>query len=162
LNDIRDSVTQSDTLHYTETLLIKNKKDLDDQYAKYIKNNYEGMMIRNRDGVYATSAKGSTGLRSKDLLKRKEVFSDEYEVVDWTQGSSGKEIGAIIWICQTKEGKRFNVTPNMDYQERYKIYKECQKNFANKYANRLLTIEYRGLTDDNKPQHAKGIDFRDE
>ena len=162
LDDIRDLVSNSDILHYTETLLIKNKKELDNQYVKYIKNNYEGMMIRNRNGVYSTSAKGSTGLRSKDLLKRKEVFSDEYEVVDWTQGSSGKEIGAIIWICQTKEKKHFNVTPNLDYKERYKIYKECQTNFANKYANRLLTIEYRGLTDDNKPQHAKGIDFRDE
>lgn len=162
LNDLHEMIVDSNVLMATETLQVANQSELDAQYDKYIAEGYEGMMIRARNGVYATSAKGSTGLRSKDLLKRKEVFSDEYEVVGWTQGSAGKEIGAIIWICQTAKGKRFNVTPNMDYEERYKIYRECQKNFDGTYANRMLTVEYRGLSNDNVPQHAKGIDFRDE
>lgn len=148
-------------IRMTETLEIENQDTLDKQYSKYIVNNYEGMMIRSANGIYSTSAKGSTGLRSQDLLKRKEVFSDEYEVVGWTQGTAGKETGAIIWICQTKDKKKFNVTPNEDYKERYKIYKECQNDFINKYANRLLTVEYRGKSEDNIPQHAKGIMFRD-
>ena len=162
LDQIGKLVSKSAILHITETRLVKTEKELNVQYAKYIKDDYEGMMIRNRAGIYATSAKGATGLRSKDLLKKKEVFSDEYEVVGWTQGAAGKEIGAIIWICQTEAGKRFNVTPNMDYEERYRIYRECQKDFAGKYANRMLTVEYRGLSEDKVPQHAKGISFRDE
>jgi ATP-dependent DNA ligase len=155
-------IPKSYILQKTETLEIKNQKELDKQYNKYIKDDYEGMMIRSSDGFYATSAKGSTGLRSKDLLKRKEVFSEEFEIVGWTQGTSGKEIGAIIWICQTREGKQFNVTPNLDYEERYNIYNECKKKFEDKYSNRMLTIEYRGLSNDKIPQHAKGISFRDE
>jgi ATP-dependent DNA ligase len=155
-------IPKSYVLQKTETLEIKNQKELDKQYDKYIKDDYEGMMIRSSDGFYATSAKGSIGLRSKDLLKRKEVFSEEFEIVGWTQGTSGKEIGAIIWICQTKEGKWFNVTPNLDYEERYNIYNECKKKFEDKYSNRMLTIEYRGLSNDKIPQHAKCISFRDE
>jgi ATP-dependent DNA ligase len=155
-------ISKSKVLQKTETLEIKNQKELDMQYNKYIKDDYEGMMIRSSNGFYATSARGSTGLRSKELLKRKEVFSDEFEIVGWTQGTSGKEIGAIIWICRTKEGKRFNVTPNLDYEERYRIYNECKNKFEDKYSNRMLTIEYRGLSNDNIPQHAKGITFRDE
>jgi DNA ligase 1 len=162
LSNIQKLVDKSNILHYTETVIIKNEQDLDKKYNEYIKNGYEGMMIRNKEGIYSTSAKGSSGLRSINLLKRKEVFSDEFEIVGWTQGSAGKEIGAIIWICQTKEGKQFNVTPNMDYEERYKIYNECKKDFNNIYANRYLTIEYRGLSEDKIPQHAKGISFRDE
>jgi ATP-dependent DNA ligase len=162
LNEIKKLVTKSKIIKITETLEIKNQEQLDKQYNKYIKDDYEGMMIRAKDGVYATSAKGTNGLRSSDLLKRKEIFTDEFEVVGWTDGISGKEIGAIIWICQTKNGKKFNVTPNLDYKERYKIYNECKKNFENKYANRQLTIEYRGLSEDNIPQHAKGINFRNE
>lgn len=146
---------------FVETLQIKNQQELDAQYQTYITDGYEGMMIRPSDGLYATSAKGSAGLRSKNLLKRKEVFTDEYEVVDWTQGTAGKEIGAIIWVCQTPKGIRFNVTPNMSYPERYEIYKECKKSFTDTYANRMLTVEFRGKSTDDVPQHAKGIDFRD-
>jgi ATP-dependent DNA ligase len=162
LNEIAAEVDDSKVINVTETKLAKTQAELDKFYAAYIKDDYEGMMIRNRAGVYATSSRGSTGLRSADLLKKKEVFTDEYEVVGWTQGSAGKEIGAIIWICQTANRKRFNVTPNLDYVERYKIYKECQSNFASKYANRNLTVEFRGLSEDKVPQHAKGISFRDE
>lgn len=162
LDKIGKIVAKSAILHITETRLIKSQKELDAQYVKYIKDDYEGMMIRNRSGIYATSARGTAGLRSKDLLKKKEVFTDEYEIVGWTQGAAGKEIGAIIWICKTAEGKQFNVTPNMDYEDRYRIYRECQTDFAGKYANRMLTVEYRGLSSDNVPQHAKGIAFRDE
>jgi len=160
LDELNKKLSKAKYVKITETLLIKNSADLDEQYKKYIENNYEGMMIRSADGIYATSSKNSN-LRSSDLLKRKEVFTDEYEVVGWTQGTAGKEVGAIIWICQTPDGKRFNVTPNYDFSERYRIYKECQKHFDDKYANRLLTVEYRSKSEDGIPQHAKGIMFRD-
>ena len=147
------------------TSLINTQDELDKKYSYYIENKYEGMMIRTYDGIYATSNKGAAGLRTADLLKRKEIYTDEYEVIGWTQGVAGKEIGAIIWICVVKiKGReiKFNVTPNLDYKTRYKIYKECKTAFNEIYANRLLTIEYRGLSMDGVPQHAKGIGFRDE
>lgn len=161
LDNLEKKINKNRIIKIIETLLIDNQNSLDKQYKKYINDNYEGMMIRLANGLYMTNAKGKTGLRSNNLLKRKEVFTEEYEVVDWTDGKAGKEIGAIIWICQTNDGKKFNVTPNLSYEERYKIYKECQKDFKNKYANRMLMVEFRGLSEDNKPQHAKGILFRD-
>lgn len=161
LNEVARLIPQTKSaIVMTETLEVQDQKELDAQYKHYIKNGYEGMMIRNPNGMYKSGIQ-NVGLRTDFLLKRKEVFTDEYEVVDYTDGKAGKEIGAVIWVCQNKSKKRFNVTPNMKFVDRYKIYKECQKSFSNKYANRMLIVEYRGKSDDDIPQHAKGIAFRD-
>jgi len=122
------------------------------------------------DIFYPSTAKIMTFKeRSKYLDKIKSKYNSEtiqitetLEIKNKNELDLQKEIGAIIWICKTQENKQFNVTPNLDYEERYKIYNECKKNFDNKYANRMLTIEFRGLSNDNIPQHAKGITFRNE
>jgi ATP-dependent DNA ligase len=145
------------------THIAQNKADNDKLYHKYLDDNYEGIMLRNPAGKYAKSAtKKSSALRSKDLLKRKEVFDDEFEVVAFTQGNMGKDVGALIWICCTADNSEFNVVPNMPLEERYTLFKDCKKNFENKYNGRMLTVEYRALSLDNVPQHAKGIIFRNE
>lgn len=150
----------------TPTHLITDEKSNDHWFKYYLKEKYEGAMIRSTDGPYAKSAvKKSTALRSRDLLKRKKVYDDEFTVVNFTEGKRGKAKNAIIWICKTTAGKEFNVTPLGSDEERYKIYKECiaqnGKGFINKYKDRLLKVEYRDLSKDNVPQHAKGINFRD-
>ena len=68
---------------------------------------------------------------------------------------------ALVWICQTADKKPFKVVPNLTYEERYKLYKECETDFKIKYMNRLLSVEYRNLSIDQVPQHAKAIYFRD-
>jgi ATP-dependent DNA ligase len=144
------------------THLIENKKEADDLYKSYIKKKYEGVMVRTPDGPYAKSSQNkSSALRSKNLLKRKQVFDGEYEVVDFIDGKKGKDRNAIVWICQADNGKLFNVVPNITYEERYKLYDECLKKFDSKYKNRLLTIEFRSLSKDRVPQHSRGIAFRD-
>jgi ATP-dependent DNA ligase len=143
------------------THYVKTKKESDNLYKCYLDKNYEGTMIRIPGGKYCKSnIKKSSSLRSKNLLKRKEVYDGEFEVINFTQGSKGKDIGACIWICITKDNLQFNVVPNLSYKERYDLYKDCLKNFVDKYKNRMLTIEYRSLTDDGIPSHARGILFR--
>lgn len=156
-----------------EVNIIESEEECDEIYNTYLADNYEGIMIRNPAGIYQkSSTKKSEQLRSKDLLKRKETYDDEFEVVGYTQGSNGKEIGAVVWICKanttnttkgsnTTKSDTFNVTPNLSIKERYEIYKECEKKFDSKYKGRLLTVQYRGLSDNNIPLQAKAIEFRD-
>jgi ATP-dependent DNA ligase len=142
--------------------IANNIKENNKFYKDYLDAGYEGIMLRNPEGPYAkSSTKKSSALRSKNLLKRKEVYDGEYEVVNFTHGTMGKDMYAIVWVCITKEGTEFNVVPNMTYENRYEIYKDCVKNFNKKYRNRLLSIEYRALSDNNVPQHCRGILFRD-
>lgn len=143
------------------TKLAQDKKEDDELYKTFLSESFEGSMIRNPHGKYAKSStvKSST-LRSKDLLKRKEVFDDEFEVVGFTDGKHGKEVGAIIWQCQTQDKQVFNVVPNLPHKERYALYKECQKYFSSRYEHRMLSVQYRGLSHDGVPQHAKALVFR--
>ena len=142
-------------IHFTPTHLVTDLTELNDYYNKFLNDGYEGMMVREVDGTYGI------GTRSRNLLKRKEVFTNEFEVVGFTQGT-GRDVGAVIWKCCTTEGLSFNVVQNGTYEERYKMFKECEENFTDKYANRLITVEYRGLSEDNVPQHGRAIHFRDE
>lgn len=145
------------------TQLIQTQNELDELYSKYISEGFEGMIIREPNGIYTGSATKTSTLRSNFLIKRKEVFTDEFPIIGYTNGSKGKDLEAIIWICQTANGKSFKVIPNLSYQERQKLLLECNTgtNFIDNYKRRLLTVEYRSISIDRVPQHGKGIIIRD-
>ncbi len=145
-----------------ETVYINNSKECDEVYKNHLENDYEGIMIRYGDCVYLMSAtKKSELLRSKQLLKRKETYDDEFEVVGYKDGDKGKDVGAVVWICAVNNSITFNAVPNLSFEERYKLYEDCKKNFEEKYANRLIKVEYRGLSKNGVPLRAKAIAFRD-
>ena len=161
LEGLVSKLKNNDTIFVVFTKISENRKDLDDTYRLFLDNGYEGMMIRDLQGLYSGNATSTTGTRSNALIKRKEVFTDEYPIVGFTSGTHGKDAEAVVWICETSSGVEFKVTPNLTYEERYKIYKECKRDFVKKYKNRLLTVEYRALSLDNVPQHGKGLYIRD-
>jgi DNA ligase-1 len=144
-----------DIIKVVSTQLIENQKDFEQTYIDWIGEGYEGMMIRDLNGVY------QFGKRSGYLLKRKEVFTEEFQIVDYTSGTNGKDLHALIWICSTANGIQFKVTPNLTYEERYQLFQDCNQRFKQHYKHRLLTVEYRGLSIDRVPQHAKAICIRD-
>jgi ATP-dependent DNA ligase len=153
-------VIDSKHIIFVKSKIAKNEDELDKLYLEYLEQKYEGIMIRGPKSPYLKSAVKSSALRSKYLLKYKPVYDDEFEVVGYTQGDNGKEVGAVSWICAAGD-ETFKVTPNMPYTERYKIYKECVKHFDTKYKNRLMTVEYRSKSDSGVPLCAKAIGFRD-
>jgi hypothetical protein len=141
----------------------KSKNDIDKIYQMVISNGYEGVILRNKDGVYlANSSKTGSFMRSKNLVKLKQRFTSEFEVIGYTEGKRGKDKGAIIWIAKTSSGVEFNITPkDTTYEERYKIFKDCKKNFDTKYKNRMITVEYEDLSKLSVPLRAKALLFRD-
>jgi len=147
-----------------ETILANNKNEVDEIFNKVVDEGYEGCILRNMDSPYLGNAtKTGTNTRSKNVIKLKAKFTDEYEVINFTEGKKGKAKGAIIWICKTKDGEEFNITPkNMTDIERKNLYNECSKNntFEKKYKGLLLTVEYEELSKKGIPQRAKGLTFR--
>ncbi len=150
-------------LKQVETNIAKNMKEVDKLYEKYTGESYEGVILRNSSGLYLTSnVKNGENLRSYDLVKLKKKETDEFEIVDYTQGSKGKDLGALIWVVKNNNDIKFNVTPkDMTYEERYKIFAQCEKSFDKLYKGKLLTVEHEGLSDDGVPLRAKGVTIRD-
>ena len=126
------------------------EKNIEEFLEKYTKEKYEGLIIRNKSGLYEENT------RSVHLQKLKKFIDEEFEIIDYTTPDQGKEVGCVIWICKTKEGKKFSVRPSGNYQERKKLYRE-----AKKYIGKMLTVRYQELTNGHVPRFPVGVTIRD-
>lgn len=136
-----------------ETSNIKISKteeclDIDCLYnkqEKYIKDGYEGTMIRNKEGLYSNN-------RSTDLLKYKDFDDAEFKVVGFEKETDTKGDGArpVVWVCVTKQGKNFKVPSKGTREERTKLYDTGQK-----YIGKQLTVQFFGYSKDGIPRFPK-------
>lgn len=126
------------------------EKNIEEFLEKYTKEKYEGLILRNKSGLYEENT------RSVHLQKLKKFIDEEFEIIDYTTPEQGKEVGCVIWICRTKEGKQFSVRPSGNYQERKKLYRE-----AKKYIGKMLTVRYQELTNGHVPRFPVGVTIRD-
>ena len=136
-------------VHLLPTEECKKKEDLKGFHDKFVLEGNEGLMVRNKQGLY------QLGSRSNDLQKYKEFKDAEYPVIGFTDGQ-GIEKGLVIWICKTKEGKNFHVRPRGTHEERAALFKKAQS-----YVGKELTVRYQELSEDNIPRFPVGITFRD-
>jgi ATP-dependent DNA ligase len=157
-------VQTKELIQMVEYKIVESEEILLKQYKDWVKQKYEGLMYRNPKGPYlAHPTKTGTFLRSKMLLKLKMRYSDEFKLIGFTEGTKGRDIGAIMWICQTKDGKTtFNVTPkNTTMKKRYAMFKNMtEKDFAENYENQPMTVEYEDLSNNGVPLRAKAIGLR--
>lgn len=153
LNNLNKFFEKNKSLKYikqVKTEECQNEQNVMEFLDKYTKEGYEGVIIRNKEGKYAENA------RSNHLQKLKKFIDEEFEIIDYTTPEQGKEVGCVVWICKTKEGKKFNVRPLGSYEERKKQYKNGKK-----YIGKMLTVKYQELTNDHIPRFPVGITIRD-
>jgi DNA ligase-1 len=143
----------------TETRLIDNENESDKLFKESINNKYEGIVYKNKDALYEYSSIKEK--RSFNYIKRKNHHDEEYEIVGFESGIHGKDMGAIVFIMQTKDGKQFKSVPNMSLDERKDMYNLAKKNFDNLYKNKMATISFDDYSKDNIPLRAKFITIRD-
>jgi len=118
-------------------------------FAEFVESGYEGIMLRNAAGVYRAN------YRSNDLQKYKEFMEDEYRIIDFTQGE-GRDAGAVIWVCETADGKEFTVRPRGTMEQRRAWFNE-----GGSYIGKKLTVVYQELTEEGKPRFPVGKAVRD-
>jgi hypothetical protein len=152
-----------DFVKVVTTKLIRDKTEMEKFYINRIRRGFEGIMIRNTRGIYLTSH-GSSGdkLRSKNVIKKKETFVDEFPIVDYTSGTQGENVHAIVWIGETEEGNRFNVVQKgVSIDKRKEDLKLAREDFDTLFKGKLMRVEYAGMSDDKIPLqgHATIIPF---
>jgi DNA ligase-1 len=125
----------------------ESEEKMKEMHAQYVTDGYEGIMLRNKDGLYANN-------RSVHLQKYKEFFDMECEIVGFKEGE-GAEAGCVIWICEL-DGKTFACRPRGTREEREELFEKGANFIGNK-----LTVRYQEKTDDGLLRFPVGIAIRD-
>lgn len=136
------------------TTIVHSKDQLEQLYDKYLKEGYEGAIIRKKESVY------EPGTRSKQVFKLKPYHTSEFTIVDSKEGI-GKDKGAIILILASEgmdvnNASTFAAVPNVAYTERVKMWND-RYDLLGKQA----TVQYVGLSKDGIPLQPKVIAIRD-
>lgn len=160
LSDIRDwyfeKYSEDKRVLYFELYeLIEKESELIEYHDKYVKDGFEGVIIRNFDGKYLLEK------RSNDLQKFKSFEDSEFEIVGFKLGT-GTEEGAIIFVCKWNNEQTFDVRPRGAIGDRIEKGKR-----GNEFIGKMLTVRYQPSVkqsdvDKNElPRFPIGIDIRD-
>lgn len=120
-----------------ESIIVNNPEELTAAYIYFMELGYEGAMVRNFLGLYVNK-------KSYDLQKYKEFEDDEFEIVDINVSTKGKMAGKGVFICITKEGKRFKAKMKGKISE-LKKYADNPED----YIGKQLTVQFQGYTKKN-------------
>ena len=121
------------------TYVVNNDKEVKEMHDKFVQEGFEGVILRNMDGLYEFDK------RSKDLQKYKEFQEEEFLIVGTTSGE-GTEENAIMFICETKEGKTFPVRPRGSIEDRREWWKVRES-----FLGKDLTVRFFNYTEDKIP-----------
>ena len=150
--EILQNIFKMHSFEYTKlvsTTLVDYKLDVPKWHSEFVKSGYEGLMIRDSNGKYILSD------RSNFLLKYKSFETHEYKIVG-AEEAKGRDIGTVVWVCQTAKGNTFSVRPKGTQEDRTKWLKN-----KDKYINKMLTVQYQNLTPDGVPRFPVGLTIRD-
>jgi len=131
------------------TIEIMDISDFRKWFASFIEEGYEGIMLRNKAGIYQTN------YRSSDLQKYKEFMEEEYLIIGFKE-AEGRDKGTVIWKCITHDEKDFWVRPRGTLQKRRDLFQN-----GDDYIGKKLTVIYQELTEEGKPRFPVGKAIRD-
>jgi ATP-dependent DNA ligase len=151
---------------------------------QFVEEGYEGAIARKNCAGYRY---GFHNHHSSNLVKVKPLLDSEFTVIGFTEGTKGKDVGAVIWICEvdtehvvSEADKTFAVVPkDMTYEERYRVFRclsEMVPNtpkaieeggpaqvtrFDRDFYGKPLTVEYpERSSKTGKPTQGKAVTFR--
>lgn len=132
-------------LKLVETYTVTAPEALDDLFATYLEDGYEGQIIRLPGVEY------QEGKRSKYLLKRKPLYEgggneEEFVIRDIMEGK-GNWAGAAKAIWFERMGKPFKATLKGDRLTGTTVFKNRAK-----YIGKKATVVYQNLTPDGIPR----------
>ena len=128
--------------------ICESEEAMKELHARYVTESYEGLMLRNKTGLYKNS-------RSVDLQKFKAFETEEFKIVGFKEGTAA-EAGCVIWVCEAENGQQFACRPRGTREAREVLYLD-----GDKYLGKMLTVRYQEMTDSNVPRFPVGIAIRD-
>jgi ATP-dependent DNA ligase len=135
-------------IRFVETTKVANQDELDTLFASYLKQGYEGQIVRIDDCHYENR-------RTNQLLKRKNFMDDEFEILDIVEGTGNRSGMAGMVIFKTKDG----IESGAGIKGTEEFFTELLKN-KKKYIGKKATIKYFGWTPDGKARMGTMVTIR--
>lgn len=143
-----EKVGYKDVAYSSEWVYCDNMQQIKAYHKKCVERGYEGVIIRNLDGMY------EFGFRSNDLIKYKTFDDAEFEIIDVVE-ATGRDAGTAVFVCKC-EGGEFNVKPQGARELRAEYFENRKK-----LIGKMVTVQYQGLSDDGIPRFPSAISIRD-
>ena len=131
------------------TVMITEPDQIKLLHDNYVKDGFEGLMLRNKNSPYEIRK------RSKHLQKYKEFKEEEFKITGFKEGQ-GDAKGTVIWECITKDKKPFSVRPRGSHELNKKWFKNGDKSIGKK-----LTVIFQEYSKDGIPRFPVGKAVRD-
>ena len=151
LTEMRNCIekTRTNSLIIVETIDCHSKKEIQEHHGRYTVNQYEGLILRNKEGLYKPN------FRSKDLQKYKEFVDEEFEIIG-AQSGVGLEQDCAIFTCKNENKQEFSVRPRGSREIRKGYLKDIDNLIGKK-----LTVRYQNLSESGIVRFGVGISIRD-
>jgi len=142
------TIPHSEKVILTETIIVNNAEEVYRAQQDWVAKGYEGAIVRELTAPYEINN------RSSHLLKVKSFKDDEFLIVDFTDGV-GKFVNCVIWICVTKDDKKFKVVPKGTLPQKREWYIEAEGTLGS-----WLKVKYFDLSEDGIPRFPVGLGIR--
>lgn len=164
-NEIITHLISNETQHIklVGNFKVTSVSEMMKYYDTFVKEGYEGLIARKDNEIYEFSP---NNYHSPNVLKVKPLYDSEFEIVGFTEGTVGKDKGAMVWILKTEKGEEFHVVQNETLENRHEQYKKCSTidgYFDENYKGKFMTVQYPEISDKTgKPIQAKALRIRDD
>ncbi len=130
--------------------VIQNEAEMIEKHNQYVKEGYEGIILRKLDEPYYL------GKRVSAILKFKAFKDEEFQIIDVVEGK-GTEEGAAVFVVRTNDDQKFQVRPRGDFEWRKNIFQN-----RDKVIGKMLTVRYQPSSEPGVlPRFPVGIAIRD-
>lgn len=140
------------------SITLVDKKSVDNFEEECIEAGYEGIMLKNLDGLY------EIGKRSYNNLKVKQFLDEEFKIVGYELGKRGSE--DIVFLLKTKEDKEFKAKPIGNRELKAEYLKDFEADLHEVDKNRKIlgkkaTVKFKFWSEYGIPNHTQVISIRD-
>lgn len=130
--------------------IVNDEEDIFTYHADNIANGWEGTILRLHEGGY------KEGQRVVQLIKLKDFFEEEYQVIGVKENDRGKYKGTAKLVCVTDKGEEFSVLPMGTIAQKKHIFEHPETVLGTWWVVRFWNYTEKGI-----PQHAQGVCERD-
>lgn len=149
LHSLHTYFIPSTNLCLVDTIVCSNKNIVSSSHEQFVREGFEGVMLRNTHGVY------NQGKRSADLQKLKTFVDAEFVIVSVHEGT-GRDCNTAVFECRLNDTQTFRVRPTGTLNYRKKLL--CDSDVV---IGKLLTVCFQEYTDQGVPRFPVGKCIRD-